>query len=560
MVAEVVYCERVPYLEWVQGEFADNFFTVDGRVNAHRRVEDKQQVGKQPAEERPWEARSVWLSSERLKLTAKCDVVTGKEGRVAVVEYKRGKRPPVPEGARLPQRVQLCAQVLLLREHGYDCDEAWIWYVAGREKVAITIDDPLIEMTHAAIARVREVTAQPTPPPPLVNDRKCRGCSLAGICLPDELQLLKDAERKPSNDTSTEPRPHVPLPVAPVKLRRLYSADDQKSPLYVQEQGATVGVTKNRLYVKTKDGERTEVRLPHTSQVCLFGNVQVSTQAVRTLLMRGIPIAYFTTGGWYAGRTLTHDTNNVDLRIAQYAAASDELWRLQLSRALIENKILNQRTLLRRNHSQPDPVALKELKHLSRKALDADARASLLGIEGTAARVYFRELPGAFKGKATVTDTFDYQGRNRRPPRDPLNALLSLTYALLTKEWSVTLQLVGLDPLLGFLHEPRFGRPALALDLMEPFRPIISDSVVLGLINNGEVDERDFITGATGCALTKYGRKKVLAAYERRLAQEVKHPVFGYRISYRRVIEVQARLLARHLTGEIEAYPSFRTR
>jgi CRISPR-associated protein Cas1 len=156
--------------------------------------------------------------------------------------------------------------------------------------------------------------------------------------------------------------------------------------------------------------------------------------------------------------------------------------------------------------------------------------------------------------------TFDFNQRNRRPPRDPVNALLSFAYAMLTKDFAVTLFSVGFDPYLGFFHKLRYGRPSLALDLMEEFRPLIADSVVLTLINNGEVRPEDFITTWARVALTQGGRMQVLAAYERRMRQEIIHPVFGYRISYRRVLEVQARLLARYLMGEISQYPSFLTR
>lgn len=558
MVNEVLYCERLAYLEWVQGEFADNHFTLDGRLLAHRRVDAKAQPMPEPAStknaseeepppaERSWKARSVWLSSEQLGMTAKVDIVeSAADGKVQPVEYKRGRRPSLPEGAWLPERAQLAAQVLLLREHGYACDEAWIWYAEGREKVAIVIDEALEETARDAAARMRGLAASGKLPPPLVNDPKCRGCSLAGICLPDELDAL-------SRNGGTGPAALKPP-------RRLQPATDHRAPLYVQEPGATVGVRKQLLSVKLRNGSKIEARLPNTSQVCLFGNVPLTTQAIRALLRDRIPVAFFTTGGWFLGRTLAHDSNNVELRLAQYGVHADEASRLRLSRSLIANKIANQRTLVRRNHPEPSPTTLFELKQLARKAREVSSRPALLGIEGTAARTYFGTFTGMLKGASSVGG-FDLDGRNRRPPKDPINALLSLAYALLTKDWSLQLKLAGLDPLLGFLHEPRFGRPALALDLMEPFRPIVADSVVLSVINNGEVTPRDFIRAPTGCALTTWGRKRFIAAYERRMAQLITHPVFGYKISYRRILEVQARLLGRHLLGEIEHYPEFRTR
>jgi CRISPR-associated protein Cas1 len=148
----------------------------------------------------------------------------------------------------------------------------------------------------------------------------------------------------------------------------------------------------------------------------------------------------------------------------------------------------------------------------------------------------------------------------RRPPRDPINAVLSFLYSMLAKEWTVILASVGFDPMLGFLHQPRYGRPALALDLAEEFRPLVAESAVLSMVNAGELTVDHFVTRAGGCSLTDAGRKVAIAGFERRLDQLITHPIFGYRISYRRVFEVQARLLARVLAGEIARYPNFLTR
>jgi CRISPR-associated protein Cas1 len=219
---------------------------------------------------------------------------------------------------------------------------------------------------------------------------------------------------------------------------------------------------------------------------------------------------------------------------------------------------LNCRTLLRRNHADPSAVSLSELKQLARKAREAESIESLLGIEGTAARRYFGDFTGMLKGDGT-TD-FDLDGRNRRPPRDPINALLSFCYSLLSKELSLAVRSVGLDGMLGFYHQPHFGRPSLALDLMEEFRPVIADSVVIGAINNGIIQKDDFVRAAGAVALTQPARKRLILSFERRMDLLVTHPVFDYRISYRRVLEVQARLLSRVLLGELPHYPEFRVR
>jgi CRISPR-associated protein Cas1 len=141
-----------------------------------------------------------------------------------------------------------------------------------------------------------------------------------------------------------------------------------------------------------------------------------------------------------------------------------------------------------------------------------------------------------------------------------VNALLSYAYTLLARLWTVTLSVVGFDPYRGFFHQPRYGRPALALDLMEPFRPLIADSTVLQAINNGEVRPTDFVQAAGSVNLTNDGRKRFIATFERRMQQEVTHPLFQYRVSYRRLLELQARLLGRHLLGEMPDYPNFTPR
>jgi CRISPR-associated protein Cas1 len=229
-----------------------------------------------------------------------------------------------------------------------------------------------------------------------------------------------------------------------------------------------------------------------------------------------------------------------------------------------------------RNHIQPPAEALQFLKALTIDVNGVKSLEQLLGIEGIAARTYFEHFSGMIKigrkedplrapwdgDDEEVPDwlSFDFKGRNRRPPRDPVNALLSLGYSLLAKDLTVTCAGVGLDPYLGFYHQPRFGRPALALDLMEPFRALIVDSAVLSAINQRMVQPQHFVSAGNAVALTPDGRKAFFRAYEQRMDQLVTHPVFSYRVSYRRVLEIQVRLLARLLMGEIWQYPSFVTR
>lgn len=583
MVNEVLYCERLMVLEWIQGEWDSNYFTADG-TRVHKRVDaGKKSLGVRPArskpddsatddtEEKPYQARSVWLSSERLGVTAKLDVVDVDGGKAMAVEYKRGKRPPIPEGAYLPERAQLCVHVLLLREHGYQCDEGEIYFAADRQRTRIAITDELLDTTLDAIRRARELAASGHTPPPLVNSPKCPHCSLNTICLPDEVNLLR-AKRLPllpgsqesaDDDVGDEDPANDGHPAndgtTPKQQRRILPAKTPKVPLYVTTQGAAVRLDGEQLKIYVDSEKRAEARLPNTSHVALFGNAQISTQAIRSLIGRGIGVHFFTYGGWWAGACVGADTNNVELRLAQYKRSLDPEFCLAIARRWVHSKIANCRTMLRRNHRDIDAVTLKELKILARKALQAESQASLLGIEGTAARTYFGGFLGMLSD-ASIATGYTFEGRNRRPPRDRINALLSFSYSLLVKDLLAACRTAGLDPLLGFYHQPHFGRPSLALDLMEEFRPILADSAVLQAVNNGVVKYDDFQESAGAVALDDKARGRFIRIYEQRLEQEILHPLFSYRLSYRRVLDVQARLLSRVLLGDIDDYPIFRTR
>jgi CRISPR-associated protein Cas1 len=286
---------------------------------------------------------------------------------------------------------------------------------------------------------------------------------------------------------------------------------------------------------------------------------------------------------------------NVFLRREQFHWAGSAWFCLELARALVAGKIRNSRTLLQRNHVEPPAIALAHLKCMAEEAERAATLDELLGIEGNAARVYFEQFNGMIKAEegsgfgvqgsveeqppelaaSSSTDqpsnsstaqaaapsfSFHFAHRNRRPPRDPINALLSLAYSLLAKDLTIVCHAVGFDPFWGFYHQPRFGRPALALDLMEPFRPLIADSVVINAVNTRMVTARDFIRVGHSVALKPEGRRAFYRAYEQRVDTLVTHPLFGYRMNYRRVLEIQARLLARVLTGELKRYSVFVTR
>lgn len=550
---EYAYCPRLAYLEWVQGEFEESADTLDGSLR-HRTVDletgslpDPREQSNADAELRVL-ARSVLLSSEAHGLIARMDLVESAGDCVMPVDYKRGKTPDTPERSWEPDRVQLCAQGLILRNNGYKCHSGVIYYSGSKSRIEVDFDEALVGRTLELLADLRSVCASEVIPPPLAQSRKCEGCSLAGICLPDEVTLL--AKMKDDADERRK---------TPVKeLRRLVPSVCDLQPVYVLEQGASVSKKGDLLQVKKDGSVIQKVRLLTTSQLNVFGNVQVSTQLLRELGDRDVSVCYFTYGGWFAGMFSGMGHKNVELRRKQFALAEDPQWSFRQASQFVAGKIRNSRTLLRRNSSDPRKAVLTELSRLASRARVVESMDSLLGVEGAAARLYFSRFATMLKPR--IGEAFDFRNRNRRPPKDPINALLSFVYGLLVKDINITLLSVGFDPMMGFLHRPRYGKPALALDLAEEFRPIVGDSVVLTLVNGGEVSSKDFIERGGALALTPHGRRKVIGAYERRLSTEVRHPVFGYSVSYRRVMEIQARLLARRIAGEIPEYLPIVTR
>jgi CRISP-associated protein Cas1 len=555
MINEFAYCPRLFYLEYVQREWAESADTLDGSF-VHRRVDTETgKIAEVPEENTEIHSRSVWLGAESLNVSAKIDVLEA-DGKIATpIDYKRGKPKNVDEGVYEPERVQLCLQGLILRENGFQCESGYIYFAESQQKVRVEFTPELILRTVEFLMKARRVAETGEIPPPLVDSPKCVGCSLAGICLPDEVNLLREFEIETADEIQN-PKSKIQNQA----VRRLMPLRDDALPVYVQGgYGLSVGLKGDSLEIREKGKAVSEAKLFETSQMSLFGNVQISAQAIRELASRSVPVVHLSYGGWLNAVTTAPPHKNIELRRAQFAAATDAEKCLKIARSFVAGKIYNQRTLLRRNAKELPNESLVFLREMRRKSMTADNLPELLGMEGAAAREYFSKFATMFK-QSSEQPAFDFTTRNRRPPKDPVNALLSFVYSMLTKEMLVTLIGIGFDPYLGFYHQPRYGRPALALDLMEEFRPLVADSVVINLINTGEIRAKDFITRLTGCALTDSGRKRVIEAFERRLNTTITHPIFGYTVSYRRIFEIQARLLARFLTGEISEYPSFITR
>lgn len=570
MLNEFVYCPRLFFYEWVEGVFAHSVDTVEG-AHRHRRVDAKEDE-LAPAEELGEEkihARSIHLSSDTHGVIATIDLVEGDGGSMLPVDYKKGSPADGEEGPEVwpADRAQVCVQALILRDHGYQVDDAIVYYHGTKQRVRVAIDETLVTHTLDALSRAKALARSGRIPPPLVDSPKCPRCSLVSICLPDEtrramLLPLPDATVQPGLfDDETDDAASIFGERDEGELRRLVPARDDLRPLYVTGFALTIGKSDEVLEVREKGKRIQQVRLHEVSQVNVFGSVTVTGGAVQALCGAEKPIAHFTFGGWFAGLTQGLGLKNVFLRVAQFRRADDARFCLRLARSFVASKVRNQRTMLLRNHLEPSKRVLMRLKEAADRAMAADSLEALLGIEGTAARLYFEQFGGLIKLEETDQPMqFDFNGRNRRPPRDPVNALLWFAYSLLVKDFTITCHAIGLDPFLGFYHQPRFGRPALALDLMEGFRPLIADSAVLTAINTRMVGASDFVQTGNAVAMTAAGRKGLIRAYEQRMDHLVTHPLFGYRVNYRRVLEIQARLLARVLSGELAAYPGFETR
>jgi CRISPR-associated protein Cas1 len=569
MLNEFVYCPRLFFYEWVEGVFRHNTDTVEG-AQKHEKG-DEREDDLPPADEiegETFKARGVMLSSQPLGLIAKMDLVEAAGGAVTPVDYKRGRPRDTDDGPKAwpADEIQIAAQVLVLRDNGYRADEGLLFYHETRQRVRVRVTDEMVAHVRTELDAARAIARDGRIPPPLGDSPKCPRCSLVTICLPDE--TVAAAGLAPSPDEPEQfalfaelIEPPRVTNLTPEDVRRLVPARDDLRPLYITGYALSVGKSGERLQVKEKGQVVQEARLNEVSQVNLFGPVSITGAAVQALCYAEKPIAHFSMGGWFYGLTSGLGLRNVFLRREQFARAEDERFCLAVARELVATKIRNQRTLLQRNHVEPPAQALDRMKQLVVRAQQAGSLESLLGVEGAAAAAYF----SAFAGMVKVEDdtglgTFDFEQRNRRPPRDPVNALLSCAYSLLARDLTIVCHAVGFDPFIGFYHQPRFGRPALALDLMEGFRPLVADSAVLSAINTRMVGPDDFLRTGDAVGLTRKGRSAFIRAYEQRMDQLVTHPVFGYRISYRRVLEVQARLLARFISGEIPRYPGFETR
>jgi CRISPR-associated protein Cas1 len=333
--------------------------------------------------------------------------------------------------------------------------------------------------------------------------------------------------------------------------------------LYVTTPGSYFHLDHDTVRIEQEGQLVKQLPLHHLSGITVFGHTILSPQLIGRCLADGRSIVFLTMHGRFMGRAEGPVSGNVLLRRAQYAALDDPARTLLAARCFAAGKVANCRQLLLRGAREAvepaDSAALTRAASLHldqlRRLEDAPDLAAVRGLEGGAAAAYFDSFARLLKAQRAefATDT-----RNRRPPRDALNALLSFAYTLLRADCAAALESVGLDPQVGYLHALRPGRPALALDLMEELRPVLADRVVLTLVNRKQLGPGDFEEQPGGAVyLGEKGRKAVITEYQQRKQDEVQHSGLGQKLSFGLVPHAQARLLARHLRGDVPHYPAF---
>jgi CRISPR-associated protein Cas1 len=548
MLNELNYCERLFYIMHVQGFFEESPDTIEGTAQ-HQRAEARRKKGSISGEDMWGQAPlSLYLGNEELDIVGKLDAIAFEDGNWVPVEAKHSSAPDRRElfhyfefslaGNAWPNdQIQLCAQGLLLRGNGYCSDFGYLYYRGNRKRIRVDFTDDLRKATVACIMKARELQSVNIMPKPLCDSNKCFRCSMNYVCLPDETNYLIGAS---------------------TNLRRIVTERIDGGMLYVSEHGARLGKSGECLVVNYKDGRTEEIPIKDIIHVTLMGNVQCSTQLIHNLLASGIGISYLSSHGKLIGITIPPCVKNIYLRQKQFVKFQHSEISLKLACWIVFAKISNQRTMLRRN-GVPTKKVLSEMKDLRDKALVAPNLDTLRGLEGRAGRLYMETFPGMLK-ENEIDNHKLMSGRNRRPPKDPVNALLSLGYTLLVRDVMAACVGVGLDPLFGFYHRIEPGRPALVLDLMEPFRSLIVDSTVIRVLNTQEITLSDFYWGKDSCQLKNSGRNVFFSAYERRMHDKIKHPLFNYQVSYRRILDLEVRLLARFLEGELAEYHPLTTR
>lgn len=534
-VAEILYCPRNFWYRTADRSDDMNAHTVRGSLAAEARNTRATQTAGGIRQR-----REVEVTSLRLGITGRVDVVE-ESGRVVPVEYKTGR-----DRRGRWEEVQLAAYAVALEETlDTTVSAGYLYHSASGRRRRVEMTPELREVVERTSARAREILAAGVAPEG-VRDARCPGCALFARCMP----WLDRDQRVPANPA------------------QVLSERWEGESLIVDRPGAYLR-REGELLVVTADGGRlAEVSVHKVSSVSLVGAANASSAAIRLAWDEGIVVHHLSRGGTYLGAYLPATARGLAVRRRQYRLADEPGYVLTLSRSIVTGKLRNQRSLLLRwSRENTGRGAAAELRTRARviAALDpAIARATdvdaVRGAEGAGAKEYFAGI----RARVSTLDLGvapKFEHRARRPPPDPINAALSFGYALLLKDCVSACVVAGLDPYVGFLHGEAWNRPSLALDLSEEFRPVLVDRLVVALFQRRSLQPAaHFQEVPGGWHLNDAGREVMYGAYEAQRRQEVQHPVFGFSVTYRRCIEMQARLLARYLSGDDQEYRPFAMR
>lgn len=495
-------------------------FAISAGTMAHKRVDNA-------TESRPSTERAMLIHSDEHGLTGRCDAVERDEaGCVEVVEYKS---TPVRRRAEITesQRIQVIAQAMCLEEMGHVVSGASVYFTNHHKRLPVSLDDVARQECRQWVDRTRELIQAAQAPEPLLDDLRCAGCSHAVVCLPDE-------NRHEEGDP----------------VRSISVSDPDGTILHITVPGARASLRQGRVTVVKGGEELASLPLEKICGIVVHGNADLSSALIREMLWRRLTVVWCSSRGRVIGWASSSDSPNGQARVHQHVIS--ELGCLPIAQQIIRTKIGNQATLIRRNSDQSGLAT--EIHSLGRSAALSPSLPELFALEGRAAKAYFSGFPSMLKGRGAGDFLNAWPGREGRGATDPLNAVLNFTYSLLLSDCIRALAACGLDPHAGFLHSPSRNKPALALDLMEEFRAPIADSVVITCINTGVLKSTMFSHTLGDSRLTAQGRTALVASYERRVTTEISHPTFGYRVSWRRAIEVQARLILGVVDGTRNGY------
>lgn len=436
--------------------------------------------------------------------------------------------------------------MLIEKVHRTTIAECRVRYHQSKVTVRIPVDDAGRNEVREYIRNTRVLSESIERPPITENEKLCRACSLAPICLPEESRLAIDRLDK-SNRV------------------RLFPPDDERKVIHILDSTAAVGKAGDQIKISYRD-QRPAQTLPmvEVSQIVLHGMSQISTQCIRMCAQNDIGIHFITGGGNYVGG-INYGSGAIQRKLRQYNALSDSNTCLELAKRLVRCKTEFQRQVLmrfrRKETEKQVPVTqiVVQMNKIIRLIESADSAMSLLGTEGNIAKLYFKGLAHVLSNQ--LPPEMSFSGRNKRPPRDRVNCLLSYGYSFLLKDVLNSILIVGLEPALGFYHQPRSSAPPLALDLMEMFRVLLVDIPVLNSINRMQWDpENDFVVTGDQVWLSDEGKRKLITVYERRKTETWKHPAIGYSLSYGRMIELEVRLLEKEWMGEGGLFGQLRLR